>query len=524
MAKPKKTVSKSEADKTTAEQTPPQADKAVTAEKADAPKPSETDAKGTDPVKPDAPKTEDVKPDAAKAERGKTDMGKTEPGKTTSTPPVTDTAPAAEKATAKPTAASDAVKRDDKAPAKAESASTAKDTTPKAPLPKDDPKSTSSGVAPKDKTVSQDKPAADPAPSRASAAASKSGDSTSKPAPTKTEKPSATTPKPTPTPTPAPKERRRSVFFPMLLGGAIAAGLGFAASEYDVLGTRAQGAAELQNAIEAQQARIAELEARADEPAALPESLPQVDALSAELTAAREEFSALQSQLAEIDSRLTTVEKQPVSGGENEIAVAAFEREMEALRAAAAEHRREIESLLDNAQTAEEATAAAAEAARAQTGITQMNAAISAGRPFEAALAELQDAGVENIPQALTETAAGGVVTLANLQARYPDAARQALATARAAVPEEGEGGFGSFLKRQLGARSVAPREGTDPDAVLSRAEAAVRDGRLTDALAEIETLPAPAQDAMAEWLADARARQAAETAANELSQRLTAN
>ncbi|MEP0261177.1 MAG: hypothetical protein ABJD72_15060 [Sulfitobacter sp.] len=524
MAKPKKTVSKSEADKTTAEQTPPQADKAVTAEKADAPKPSETDAKGTDPVKPDAPKTEDVKPDAAKAERGKTDMGKTEPGKTTSTPPVTDTAPAAEKATAKPTAASDAVKRDDKAPAKAESASTAKDTTPKAPLPKDDPKSTSSGVAPKDKTVSQDKPAADPAPSRASAAASKSGDSTSKPAPTKTEKPSATTPKPTPTPTPAPKERRRSVFFPMLLGGAIAAGLGFAASEYDVLGTRAQGAAELQNAIEAQQARIAELEARADEPAALPESLPQVDALSAELTAAREEFSALQSQLAEIDSRLTTVEKQPVSGGENEIAVAAFEREMEALRASVAEQRREIESLLDNAQPAEEATAAAAEAARAQTGITQMNAAISAGRPFEAALAELQDAGVENIPQALTETAAGGVVTLANLQARYPDAARQALATARAAVPEEGEGGFGSFLKRQLGARSVAPREGTDPDAVLSRAEAAVRDGRLTDALAEIETLPAPAQDAMAEWLADARARQAAETAANELSQRLTAN
>ena len=526
MAKPKKTVSKSEADKTTAEQTPPQADKAVTAEKADAPKPSETDAKGTDTVKPDAPKTEDVKPDAAKAERGKTDMGKTEPGKTTSTPPVTDTAPAAEKATAKPTAASDAVKRDDKAPAKAESASTAKDTTPKTPLPKDDPKPTSSGVSPKDKTVSQDKPAADPAPSRASAAASKSGDSTSKPAPTKTEKPSATTPKPTPTPTPAPasKERKRGVFFPMLLGGAIAAGLGFAASEYDVLGTRAQGAAELQNAIEAQQARIAELEARADEPAALPESLPQVDALSAELTAAREEFSALQSQLAEIDSRLTTVEKQPVSGGENEIAVAAFEREMEALRASVAEQRREIESLLDNAQTAEEATAAAAEAARAQTGITQMNAAISAGRPFEAALAELQDAGVENIPQALTETAAGGVVTLANLQARYPDAARQALATARAAVPEEGEGGFGSFLKRQLGARSVAPREGTDPDAVLSRAEAAVRDGRLTDALAEIETLPAPAQDAMAEWLADARARQAAETAANELSQRLTAN
>jgi hypothetical protein len=310
----------------------------------------------------------------------------------------------------------------------------------------------------------------------------------------------------------------------MLLGGAIAAGLGFAASEYDVLGTRAQSAAELKSAMEAQQARIAELEARIEEPATLPESLPQVDALREELTASREALSALQSQLGEIDSRLTTVEKQPATGGDNQVAVAAFEREMEALRASVAEQRSEIESLLENAQTAEEATAAAAEAARAQTAMTQMNAAIGAGRPFEAPLAELQQAGVEDIPETLRESAAGGVVTLANLQARYPDAARQALATARAAVPEEGEGGFSNFLKRQLGARSVAPREGTDADAVLSRAEAAVRDGRLTDALAEIDTLPAPAQDAMAEWLADARGRQAAETAANELSQRLTAN
>ena len=510
MAKPKKTVSKSEADKTTADQTPPAADKATTAERAEAAKPSQTDGKGAETAKPDAPKTE---------------TGKADPSKTPSTTPTTD------KTTAKPAAAA---KPDDKAPAKPESATPVKDkpesatpakeTKPQTASPKDDPKTSATSAAPKDK------PAADPAPSRASAAASKPSGSSSKPAPEKAEKPSAATSKPTSPPAstsvpePAPKERKRSVFFPMLLGGAIAAGLGFAASEYDVLGTRAQSAAELQSAMEAQQARIAELEARVEEPATLPESLPQVDALREELTASREALSALQSQLAEIDSRLTTVEKQPATGGDNQVAVAAFEREMEALRASVAEQRSEIESLLDNAQTAEEATAAAAEAARAQTAMTQMNAAISAGRPFEAPLAELQQAGVEDIPETLRESAAGGVVTLANLQARYPDAAREALATARAAVPEEGEGGFGNFLKRQLGARSVAPREGTDADAVLSRAEAAVRDGRLTDALAEIDTLPAPAQDAMAEWLADARGRQAAETAANELSQRLTAN
>lgn len=526
MAKPKKTVSKSEADKTTADQTPPAADKATTAEKAEAAKPSQTVGKGAETSKPDAPKTGDVKPDAAKTETGKAD-----PSKTPSTTPTTD------KTTAKPAAAA---KPDDKAPAKSESTTPAKDkpesatpakeTKPQTASPKDDPKTSATSAAPTDKPAPKDKADVDPAPSRASAAASKPSGSSSKPAPEKAEKPSAATSKPTsspastPAPEPAPNERKRSVFFPMLLGGAIAAGLGFAASEYDVLGTRAQSAAELQSAMEAQQGRIAELEARVEEPATLPESLPQVDALREELTASRETFSTLQSQLAEIDSRLTTVEKQPATGGDNQVAVAAFEREMEALRASVAEQRSEIESLLENAQTAEEATAAAAEAARAQTAMTQMNAAISAGRPFEAPLAELQQAGVEDIPETLRESAADGVVTLANLQARYPDAAREALATARAAVPEEGEGGFGNFLKRQLGARSVAPREGTDADAVLSRAEAAVRDGRLTDALAEIDTLPAPAQDAMAEWLADARGRQAAETAANELSQRLTAN
>ncbi len=70
----------------------------------------------------------------------------------------------------------------------------------------------------------------------------------------------------------------------------------------------------------------------------------------------------------------------------------------------------------------------------------------------------------------------------------------------------------------------MAPREGDDPDAVLSRAEAAVRDGRVADALTEIETLPAPVQDAMADWLASARARAATEAAVQDLSQRLTAN
>ena len=99
-----------------------------------------------------------------------------------------------------------------------------------------------------------------------------------------------------------------------------------------------------------------------------------------------------------------------------------------------------------------------------------------------------------------------------------------ALSVARASGVDEGQQGLGSFLKRSLGARSVAPREGNDPDAVLSRAEAAINSGDLAAALSELVTLPEEAQSAIADWRTAADARVAARSAADALSQRLTAD
>jgi hypothetical protein len=53
------------------------------------------------------------------------------------------------------------------------------------------------------------------------------------------------------------------------------------------------------------------------------------------------------------------------------------------------------------------------------------------------------------------------------------------------------------------------PREGDDPDAILSRVQAAVSSGDLETALAEISALPEGAQAEMADWIADAEARSA---------------
>ena len=67
--------------------------------------------------------------------------------------------------------------------------------------------------------------------------------------------------------------------------------------------------------------------------------------------------------------------------------------------------------------------------------------------------------------------------------------------------------GYTDFLAAQTGARSLTPREGTDPDAILSRAEFALSEGRLADALAEVTTLPDPIRAPFSDWIARAEAR-----------------
>ena len=102
-----------------------------------------------------------------------------------------------------------------------------------------------------------------------------------------------------------------------------------------------------------------------------------------------------------------------------------------------------------------------------------------------------------------------------------PKERRAALAAARDA---EGGGGFSGFLKTQLGARSLEAREGDDADAVLSRVEAAVKDGRIGDALAEADALPDEAKAELKGWTDAANARQAALEAAEALSQQINSN
>jgi hypothetical protein len=152
-------------------------------------------------------------------------------------------------------------------------------------------------------------------------------------------------------------------------------------------------------------------------------------------------------------------------------------------------------------------------------------AALDSGASYRAAVVDLRSSTGEGIAPVLEDHADGGVVTLAALLESYPDSAREALAKAREDKVDAGTGNkLGNFLKTQFGARSVEAREGTDTDAVLSRAEAALKAGDLSAALAELDTLAEGPKTVMAEWVAQAQTRAAATQAAEELAQTLNSN
>lgn len=328
---------------------------------------------------------------------------------------------------------------------------------------------------------------------------------------------------------------KRGGFFPALLGGILAAILGFAAARYVVPeGWPFPGAAtpsfqETTRAALGEQA--AEIQAlRADLAAAEPDLSPVEDRIAAlegrlaDVAEGQDELSGtLGGRLSEIESRLTEIEKRPMEAALSQEAIEAYERELQALMDQVAAQRSEIESIASEATSREQQAAEAARRAAALSALARVTTALDAGEPYAAALAELSATMEQPVPDGLQAGAQDGVPTRAELDSGFASAARGALAAARDAdaPPEDPADRLGAFLRERLGARSVTPREGGDADAILSRAEAALRRGELGAALDELSALPEPAQAELAEWTAAAQTRHAAVQAAARLNDML---
>ena len=311
-------------------------------------------------------------------------------------------------------------------------------------------------------------------------------------------------PKPTPVP-PKPAPAQQGSFLPLALGGLVAGVIGFAVATF----TAPQADNGLASELAAQSNMIDGLEQRVA-------NLPAPD------------LSGIETAFADLTARVEALEARPAAVAAPTGDMSAVNADMDALRAQIAEMTNAAQTELSDArataESIEENAAAAARKAAGRAALSRIQTALESGAPIGAALGDLENATGSAAPVELADVQ-DGVPTLASLQEKFPEAARVALAAARSeGVAGEESTGLGAFLRTQFDVRSTSPREGTDADAVLSRAEAAVRTGRLSDALAEISALPEVSRAAMSDWLAQAEARASAVAAADILSSTLTDN
>jgi len=215
------------------------------------------------------------------------------------------------------------------------------------------------------------------------------------------------------------------------------------------------------------------------------EAVQRIDVYRAELDGLRAEMGTLQDKVSGLAADLDEV----AANADREIATA--------------------QTRVGEIQTQ---AATALGAAETDAALALVRAAVASGQPFAAPLAKLREQPGVSVPEGLAAAATSGVPTLAQLRDSYPDAAHAAI---RASIMAgAGDGVLArsrAFLQAQVASRSLTPKPGMTPDAVLSRMEDRLRRDDLQGVLDESAALPSEAASAMSAWLASAKLRLGAE-------------
>jgi hypothetical protein len=360
-------------------------------------------------------------------------------------------------------------------------------------------------------------------------------------------------PTPPPPPPPASPQPRRTGFAPLfgagIVGGAIAAGLLFAANMMFAHGD---------GDIDALRAQLAALELKVGEIAAQPAGAGDTNALS-DIAArlAKLEAAVANPRPAPLDpslaNRISALEGQLKAMGESigvlarrndEIAAIAGEARAraEATAAALAElttklpaqgavGKGDLDALAARVGDVERASKALAaevanhppgndRASRLAAAAAALKAAVERGDPFAPELAAATAFGPD--PQslaALAPFAASGLPSAVSLARELSDLT-PALRQAAGIAPQEG--GFlerlQSSAEKLVRIRRVEEVPGSDPAAIIARIDVKAARADLAGALAELASLPDAARAPAQAWIKKAQARAAAVDAARKLS------
>ena len=211
-----------------------------------------------------------------------------------------------------------------------------------------------------------------------------------------------------------------------------------------------------------------------------------------------ERIGAVESRIAEV-SRAAQAASEASAGLPDRIA--ALDERLAALDGRVTELAGELEEQASNPRIALAIAAAG------------LKAAIDRGDPFMTEL-ETYASIAPDAPEIadLRDLAASGVPTRAAISQEVNAAASRMIAAA--APSGDDTGFFGRLLDSMQSVVKVRPIgdvEGDDVGAIVARLEAAVRAGDYDRAVSEYESLPEPAQQAGADFIADVKARQTAD-------------
>ena len=325
-------------------------------------------------------------------------------------------------------------------------------------------------------------------------------------------------------------ERKSSGVVPLLVAGFICAGLGFGAAIlsqpsnpiWPVHPDVAQFRDETTGQITGIDTRLNALEGRltdVDQRAVGDVFQSDLDELA---TGYDQRFLEIASRLENFDKRLAALEKSTIESAIPDELVTQYQDEVKRLKETLEAQRESLQQFMsETAETANEVTQRAKDTV-ARGILAQIRAAIDAGGPFDTAIQEFDEQVGQALPNQLRSFAKEGVQTYQESRDSFAEAARSALNAARDELNEsEGFTGIGNYLRKQFQARSVTPKTGDDADAVLSRAEQALRENDLNGALNELDALPDAARDQMQPWIDQARERQDALEQLDILSQEI---
>ena len=277
-----------------------------------------------------------------------------------------------------------------------------------------------------------------------------------------------------------------------------------------------------------------------EELAAIKDRLAATDGqeVEARLAALESRIEGINGELTAVGERLSTqiTENGAALSEEAAAKLAGYQAVLEGLKAQVADLAakngalsQKVEDIAAaSARRVEEAevTAAARVATTAmKQNLTDISAALASGAPFQGALAELATLTDVAMPEALSAIADTGTPSLTTLRNGFAANAHDALrADAKANAGDGLTSKLGAFLKTQVGSRSLDRQEGDSTDAILSRVEDDLTNGRLSAALSEANTLAPAPKEAFADWIEDLGTLSAAQNALADLSNSLGAS